>query len=119
MTFQGFFVEMRRIERVCRRDRAVTVAERMARIDQRLGDRPIDQPGVEMAQGKMRREPFPERALAGSGRSVDRDDHEYSAPRRRIIATKPGKLVWMKAVSSTCTGLSLARPMTSADIAMR
>ena len=32
---------------------------------------------------------------------------------------KVGKLVAMNAVSSTCTGLSLASPITSADIAMR
>src|SRR5438477_6659227 len=42
-----------------------------------------------------------------------------SPPSARIISMKPGKLVAMKAVSSTCTGLSLARPITSADIAMR
>ena len=35
------------------------------------------------------------------------------------MATKPGKLVAMKAVSSTCTGFSLASPITSAAIAMR
>ena len=40
------------------------------------------QPGVEMAQAEMRREPLAERALAGGGRPVDRDDHEYSAPSR-------------------------------------
>ena len=42
---------------------------------QRLGDRAIEQPGVEMAQAEMRREALAERALARRGRSVDRDDH--------------------------------------------
>jgi len=44
---------------------------------------------------------------------------KFSAPNPRIISMKPGKLVAMNATSSTPTGLSLARPMTSADIAMR
>ena len=44
---------------------------------------------------------------------------ENSAPSPRIIGMKSGKLVAMKAVSSTLTGLSEARPITSADIAMR
>src|SRR5262245_33168525 len=42
-----------------------------------------------------------------------------SAPSPRSIATKPGKLVAMKAVSSTFTGRALASPITSADMAMR
>ena len=45
--------------------------------------------------------------------------HENSAPSVRIIGMKSGKLVAMKAVSSTLTGLSEASPITSADIAMR
>src|SRR4051794_16444155 len=48
-----------------------------------------------------------------------RRPHENSAPRARIIGMKSGKLVAMKAVSSTLTGLSAAQPITSADIAMR
>ena len=45
--------------------------------------------------------------------------YENSAPSPRIIGIKSGKLVAMKAVSSTFTGLSAASPITSADIAMR
>ena len=47
------------------------------------------------------------------------DAQPKSPPIRRIMSTKPGKLVAMKAVSSTRTGCSLASPITSADIAMR
>ena len=51
--------------------------------------------------------------------AVDGDDHDRSAPSERINSTKPGKLVAMKAESSMRTGLSLASPMTIADMAMR
>ena len=95
------------------------VLEVRARADQRMGHRTIDHPGVEMAQAVMGGEALGERALAGGGRSVDGDDHENSAPSERIIGMKSGKLVAMKAVSSTFTGLSEASPITSADIAMR
>ena len=77
------------------------------------------QPGVEMAQPVMRGEPLAERALARRRRPVDRNDHEKSAPSARIRSVKPGKLVAMKAASSTATACSLARPITSADMAMR
>ena len=83
---------------------------RMAGVEHRLRHRAIEQPGVEMAKPVVRGEPLAERALAGSGRSVDGDDHEKSAPSERIIATKSGKLVAMKAASSTLTGCSLAEP---------
>ena len=58
----------------------------------------------------MRRELLAERALARSGRSVDGDDHAMSAPSARISSTNPGKLVAMKAASSTATGCSLREP---------
>src|SRR5579871_6668914 len=51
--------------------------------------------------------------------AVKRFDHANSAPSARIIGMKSGKLVAIKAVSSTLTGLSAANPITSADIAMR
>ena len=72
-----------------------------------------------VAQAEMRRKALSQSALAGCGRPVDGDDHDKSPPIALIISTKPGKLVWMNAVSSTRTGLSLARPIASADIAMR
>ena len=75
MTFQNRLVELRRIERPRRRDRVRLVVERASGIEQRLGDRAIDQPGVEVAQPEMRREPLAERALARRRRSVDGDDH--------------------------------------------
>src|SRR5262249_61533320 len=95
------------------------VVERRLRVEHGLGDRAIDQPGIEMAQPVVSGEALRHRALARRRRSVDGDDHAISAPRVRIIATNPGKLVAMNAVSSTLTGLSAARPMTSADMAMR
>ncbi len=102
-----------------RRDGAGLVGQFGAGIQQRLGDRAVDHAGIEMAIAVMCGEPLAERALAGGGRSVDGDDHENSAPSARIIGMKSGKLVAMKAVSSTLTGLSEASPITSADIAMR
>ena len=57
--------------------------------------------------------------VAVEGCSSSRSPHENSAPSPRIIGMKSGKLVAMKAVSSTFTGLSEASPITSADIAMR
>src|SRR5215468_5834346 len=57
----------------------------------------VDQPGVEMAQAIVGGELLAERPLARGRRPVDRDDHERSAPRARIKAGKPGKLVAMMA----------------------
>ena len=92
----------------------------MAGIEQRLGHRAIEQAGVEMAQAVMRGEPLAERALAGRRRSVDGDDHARSAPRPRIIGTKPGKLVAMKRGVVDPDRLSRSpSPITSADMAMR
>ena len=95
------------------------VAQVDAGIQQRLRHRAIDHPGIEMAIAVMVGKPFSQRALSRCGRSVDGDDHENSAPSARIIGMKSGKLVAMKAVSSTLTGWSAASPITSADIAMR
>src|SRR4029077_2359570 len=99
--------------------RAHLVGEVETLVQQRFRHRAIDHAGVEVAIAVMMGEPFAERALAGCRRSVDRDNHENSAPRERIIGMKSGKLVAMKAVSSILTGLSAASPITSADIAMR
>ena len=107
------------IERHRDRHRARLVGEIKTLIQQRLRHRAINHAGVEVAIAVMMGEPFAERALAGCRRSVDGDDHENSAPSERIIGMKSGKLVAMKAVSSTLTGLSAASPITSADIAMR
>jgi len=51
-------------------------------------------------------------------RPFDPNQPEKSAPSPRINSTKPGKLVAMKAESSMRTGLSLARPMIIADMAI-
>ena len=75
VAFQNLLIELFRIERARGRDRALLVVERLSGIEQRLGDRAIDQPGIEMAQPEMRREPLAERAFAGRRRSVDGDDH--------------------------------------------
>ena len=85
----------------------------------RHADPAIEQPAVEMLEAVMSGEPLGDGALAGGRRAVDGDDHESSAPSPRINSTNPGKLVAMKAASSTPTGWSLASPITSADIASR
>src|SRR5262245_1615190 len=90
-----------------------------AGIEQSLRHRAVDQAGVEMAQAIVGGEPLAERPLARGRRPVDGDDHERSAPRPRIKAEKPGKLVAMMAASSTRTGCSLANPMTRNAMAMR
>ena len=46
-----------------------------ATADQCMRDRAIDDAGIEVAKAVMGREPLGERALAGSSRSVDGDDH--------------------------------------------
>src|SRR6516225_2833826 len=91
----------------------------MAGIEQSHRHRAVDQPGVEVAQAIVGGEPPAERPLARGRRPVDGDDHEKSAPRARIKAEKPGKLVAIMAASSTRTGFSLAKPMTRNAMAMR
>src|ERR1051326_1831595 len=123
-------VEPGRIERTRRRACAGAVVKRRAFVEQRLRDRAVEQAGVEVAQSVMGGEMLAERPLAGRGGPVDRDDHAISSPTgegvvarkrgdgrgepriahdnsppsERISSTKPGKLVAMKAASSTCTG---------------
>jgi hypothetical protein len=75
VTFQRRLVEARRIERLRGAERPLAVIERMARIHQGLGDRAIDQPGVEMTQAVMGGKPLAERAFPRRSRSVDGDDH--------------------------------------------
>ncbi len=95
------------------------IVEREAAVEHDAADTAIEQAGVEMRQAEMRGEPPGDGALARGRRSVDRDDHEKSAPRPRIRPTKSGKLVAMKPVSSTVIGLVVARPMTRKLMAMR
>ena len=75
VAFQNFLIERARIERARGRHGLRLVVKRASRVEQRLGHRAIDQPGIEMAQPEMRSEPFSEGALARGGGSVDRDDH--------------------------------------------
>src|SRR5262249_2727417 len=91
----------------------------VAGIEQSHRHRAVDHPGVEVAQAIVGGEPPAERPLARGRRPVDGDDHEKSAPRARIKAEKPGKLVAIMAASSTRTGFSLAKPMTRNAMAMR
>ncbi len=95
------------------------IGERCPGLEQRMGNRAIEQARVEMAKAIMGGEPLAERALARRGRTIDGDDHDSTAPSPRIMPAKSGKLVAMKAVSSAVTGASADRPMTKADIAMR
>src|SRR5262249_62383970 len=111
---EGFGIKRKR-----GRDREYLVVKVSAGLQHGIGHRAIDHPGIEMAIAVVPGEKLAERALSRRRRSVDRDDHENSAPSERIIGMKSGKLVAMKAVSSTLTGLSDASPITSADIAMR
>ena len=96
--------EFFRIELHGKRHRPRLVGEVKTLVQQRLRHRAINHAGVEVAVAVMMGEPLAERALAGCRRSVDGDDHENSAPSERIIGMKSGKLVAMKAVSSTLTG---------------
>ena len=108
-TLSAISSSWRRIERPRGGNRGGGVVGPMPAVEHGLGHRAIEQAGVEMAQPVMRREPLAERALAGRRRPVDRDDHaDESAPSARISSAKPGKLVAMKALSSTRTGV-LAR----------
>ena len=75
MTLQHCVVEPRGIERARRSHSMRLIIERTTGIEQRFGDRPIDQAGVEMAQPEMRGEPLAERSFARRGRAIDRDDH--------------------------------------------
>ena len=104
------------------------VARVGASVQHAAADGAIQQPGIEIGQAERRGEPAGQRALPGRGGAVDGDDRRDAAPQaappgsagsRFISAAKPGKLVSMKPASSTVTGCSVARPMTSALIARR
>ena len=87
----------------------------------------IQQPGIEIRQPQMRREPPRQSALARRRRPIHGDDerrHHAAAitaiPAARFInSEKLGKLVAMKAPSSTCMGTALPSPSTSALMARR
>src|SRR5450432_4384995 len=119
LRLQDRVAEFFRIELEGRLDRPRLVVEIGARAQQRIGHRAVDHAGIEVAIAVIGGEALAEGAFAGGGRSVDGDNHENSAPSERIIGMKSGKLVAIKAVSSILTGWSAARPITSADIAMR
>ncbi len=69
-------VEARRIDRLGGGNGAELVAWLMPVIEQRLGHRAVQQPGVEMAKAVMRGELLAERSLSRRCRSIDGDDHE-------------------------------------------
>ena len=116
--FQVVFRKAGRIVGLRRSYRRSLVVE-PADLQHREADAPVEQAAVEMPIAVMGSETLGDGALAGSGRAVDGDDHDNSAPSPRINSTKPGKLVAINAASSTPTGCSLASPITSADIASR
>src|ERR1700733_831433 len=117
--FQRRIVEGLGVQPPRRFDRGGLIREVSPLADQRVRDSAVDRAGIEVTVAIMRGQALGERALARGRGSVDRNNHERSAPRERIIGMKSGKLVAMKAVSSTLTGSSEASPMTSADIAIR
>ncbi len=75
MGFQRALIEAGRIEGLGGGEGLGAILERMAGVEQRLGDRAVEQPRIEMAQAEMRRQAFAQRPLAGRGRPVDGDDH--------------------------------------------
>src|SRR4029453_9311710 len=86
--------------------------------------RPIHQPGVEVRQPELGRESARERRLAGSGGTVDRDEHQISAVSRSAsndsrAETKPGNDTSAASARSTSTASSAARPATAMAIAIR
>ena len=104
LSLEGSLIKLARVERAGGLGGLLQIIEPVAGHAQRMGDRPIDQAGIQVPQAIMDRKPLAERAFAGGGRPVDGDDHVSSAPRARIMGTKLGKLVAMKDVSSTPTG---------------
>jgi hypothetical protein len=90
---QRLFIEAGRIERARGGNRPGGVVEPMAAVEERLGDRAIEQAAVEMAQPEMSRQPLAERALAGGGRPVDGNDHAIPPLQRerRIAEGNPGR----------------------------
>src|SRR6185437_10315920 len=119
LCLQCIFVEFFRIERGSRGRGVDRIVGRMAGIEHRLGDGPIEQSRIQVMQAVMRGDPARQRAFARGGRAVDGDDQDTSAPSEVISSTNPGKLVAINAPSSILTGRSLASPMTRADMAMR
>ena len=84
-----------------------------AGLEHAAADRAVEQAGVEEREAQRVGQPPRQRALAGRGRAVDRDDeragHDASAgsmrhPRPFIRPRKPGKLVSMASAPSTVTG---------------
>src|SRR5579863_7800414 len=104
---------MLRIKFERRRNRGCLIGQIRPGIEERARDRPIEHAGVKVTKTIMFGQTLSQRALAGGCRPVNGDDHENSAPSARIIGMKSGKLVAIKAVSSTVTGLSEAKPITS------
>src|SRR5262249_53967160 len=75
VTFEDFFVKSIRVERPRGRDSPFDIFELMVRVQEGLCHRPIDEARIEVPQAVMKREPFAQRALAGSGRPIDGNDH--------------------------------------------
>src|SRR6185312_5359247 len=110
LCLQCIFVEFFRIERGSRGRGVDRIVGRMAGIEHRLGDGPVEQSRIQVMQAVMRGHPARQRALARRGRAVDGDDQDTSAPTDLISSTNPGKLVAINAPSSILTGRSLAMP---------
>ena len=91
---QRGLIEARRIERLGGGDRRRRVVGLLAGIEHRLGDRAIDQPGVEMAQAVMRGEPLAERALARAAGPSMAMIMTRSAPKRRASARRSRGSWW-------------------------
>ena len=104
LRLQGGIAELFGIEFQGCRDCGGLIPEIVTGLHQSVGHRAIDHAGVEVTIAVMVGEPLAERTLARGRGPIDGDNHENSAPSERIIGIKSGKLVAMKAVSSTVTG---------------
>src|SRR6185437_1388406 len=82
LCLQCIFVEFFRIERGSRGRGVGRIVGRMAGIEHRLGDGPIEQSRIQVMQAVMRGDPARQRAFAGRGRAVDGDDHLRTLPSR-------------------------------------
>src|SRR5690554_1749558 len=120
------------IKRFCGGKGCFLVSRVTAPRPHRLTDGPVERARVEIGKAVMGGKAARQRALAGGGRSVHRNDdapvvHALAhwpcpimlAPRPRMRCVKSGKLVAIIAPSSIVTGFCVASPITRKDMAMR
>src|SRR5690606_15723814 len=120
------------IKRICGGKGCRLVGRVTAPRSNALANRPVERARIEIGEAVMSGEAARQRALAGGGRPVHRNDDALSArpfthrscptifaPRPRMRWVKSGKLVAIIAPSSIVTGFCAASPITRKDMAMR